>query len=372
MSGDSCVVVFPSAFAQGLLPLLAANVRRILEIKGQKFDSIRRDGPVIVVDAQDPVFASSAAALLSGVRRVAIARRVEKDPDVLVPAMAEVGSNLLLSTDRFLVKVEGSAKGFIPDDLEIAATSAIIGSGRSNGGPGTGSSYDRLLYTFLARNSAYVCIFSDECTGGMPYGSQRQEAVCCIFDELSAVSCLETLRQGYRVRMAVCYQKPRELMNLAKMVNQIIPRMVSRDVELNFFRVRPGAAGYLGYAAASLDASLLLATECGADHVSLPVSPLIHPPGFVDECILDTVGRGLTPVIPLGGMTDDLFRAAGQIGLEKHLSRIEKLAGLKAGRSKGYSRRDAPPLPPESRQRVLLQPGPNNVHDILDSLQADT
>ena len=31
--------------------------------------------------------------------------------------------------------------------------------------------------------------------------------VCCVFDELSAISCIETIKQGFDVKIIVCYNK---------------------------------------------------------------------------------------------------------------------------------------------------------------------
>lgn len=358
MNGNSYVVVFPSAPAGGRLRLLASNIRRILEIKDQGFDSISRDGPVITVDARDPVFASSAISLLFGIGKVAIAVRAGMEFEQLVRDMAEIGSNLLLGGDRFLVRVDGAAKGFIPRDLEIAATSAIIE--RSGAKPGTEERHDKVLYTFLARDHAYVCIFSDNGLGGLPYGSQGRDALCCIFDELSAVSCLETIRQGYRTKMIVCYRKPGELAGRVRIVTRIIPRTLSRRAELDFFRV--DVAGRGAYASACMDLAGDIAEERGISHVSLPVSPLLHPADFVDERISGAVRQGLRPVLPLGGMDEGLARAAREIGLELRMA-AQRLPGELADRA-GILRAAR-----VTCQRVTVRTGPNSLHDILDSLQ---
>jgi len=59
-----------------------------------------------------------------------------------------------------------------------------------------------------------------------------------VYDELSAVSCYETIKQGYDTKVIVCYRQKSELMNLAKMLNQIIPRLVQDKIELEFFNLK--------------------------------------------------------------------------------------------------------------------------------------
>ena len=353
MTADSYVVVFPSEFAQNMMQLLASNVRAALKSKELLFDSIGRDGPVITVKARDPVFASSAISLLFGIRRVAIATRTEYDYDSILKEMAEIGSRLLLAGERFLVRVEGAARGFVTKDLETAAAAAIIQKGGS-ARPGTEKKHDKLLYTFLARRSAYVCIFLDEGLGGMPYGC-RGSAVCPVFNELSAVSALETVRQGYSARMIICYRKKSGLLNLAKMASRIIPRMNEKQIELELYKTSGSARSFL-----PMEIAFHAAKELGIRHVSLPASPLIHESSCIDEMISRTVAQNLAPVLPLGGMDEGLYRAAREIGLERHLDRIRRLG--RAGGTEG-SLQDAL----KSKRAISLQAGPNILHDILDS-----
>ena len=153
---NSYVVVFPSPFARSKSALLASNVKKILKVKELAYDSIRRDGQIIIVDAKDPVFASSAIGLLYGIERVAIAKKVGNGFDETVKEMAKVGSSLLLREDKFFIKVGGVPLGTTVADLELAATSAIIESSSESGAlPGTANDHNRLLYTHVTKNA--VC-----------------------------------------------------------------------------------------------------------------------------------------------------------------------------------------------------------------------
>src|SRR3972149_592952 len=105
MSDNASVVIFPAVFAHNKLDLLVSNIKKILEIQNQKFQKIRKDNSVIVVEANDPVFASSAINLLFGIERVAIAKQVKNEYDTIVSAITKIGSNLLLKGDRFDVKI---------------------------------------------------------------------------------------------------------------------------------------------------------------------------------------------------------------------------------------------------------------------------
>ena len=78
MAVKSFVVVFPSAFSRQYVPALVRNIKRVLKLQNEPYTRVGRDGEVILVDAHDPVFASSAIGMLFGVEKVLIARQVGK------------------------------------------------------------------------------------------------------------------------------------------------------------------------------------------------------------------------------------------------------------------------------------------------------
>jgi len=235
VSENASIIVFPSIFAQNKINSLVSNIKDILKIKNQKFQSIRRDDSLIVVDANDPVFTSSAINLLFGIERVAIAKEVKNEFDTVVSAITKIGSNLLLKGDKFYVKVEGHSSGYLPKDLEIAATSSLIEKTSKLGAkPGTEQNNDKILYTYLTKKHAFVCIFTDKGLGGVPYNSQKEKIVCGIFDELSAVSCLETIKQGFDVKLVVIYNTKSELLDLVKILNKILSRTLHSKIDLEF------------------------------------------------------------------------------------------------------------------------------------------
>ena len=91
MNEVSYVVVFPTVFSRRHTRQLIRNVKDILRIRGQQFKSVRRDGDVVLVHANDPVFASSAIGLLFGIEKIAIARCVRNDFDGIVKEIASTG-----------------------------------------------------------------------------------------------------------------------------------------------------------------------------------------------------------------------------------------------------------------------------------------
>lgn len=377
MSDNASVVIFPSVFAKNKINSLVTNIRKILELQKQKFQKIRKDDSLIIVEANDPVFASSTINLLFGIEKVAIAKQVKNDFDTLVSSIAKIGMNLLLKGEKFYVKVEGQAKGFLPKDVEMAVTSSLIEKTSKLGSkPGSEDRYDKLIYTFLTKSNGYVCIFTDKGNGGIPNNSQNEKILCCIYDELSAISCLETIREGFNVKIIVCYQKESDLLNLVKIVNRIIQRTLESKIELKFFKIAntgSGAQSYLALIETVVEILLDVASREQINRISLPVSPLIFPQSFIDK-ISDRISKNkIIPHIPLSGIDENILESAKEIGLEKYLPRIEKLGKMKfdiSSKRTDNSKKIAQQAL-TTKKVVSITLGLNSVHDIIDSLKSN-
>jgi hypothetical protein len=368
MNEISYVVVFPNIFSKNKIPQLIKNIKNILKIKNQNYNSVKRDGDIILVNANDPVFASSAINLLFGIEKIAIARQVKNNFQNIILEITSIGGNLLLKGEKFLVKVEGISKGFLVKDIEIAATSSIIEK-KSNleAHPGTDENFDKLLYTYLTKNNAYICIFLDTGRGGIPYQSQNQQTICAIYDEISAVSCYETIKQGYDTKIIICYRQKSELMNLAKIINQIIPRLVQNKIELEFYhlKIKPnGIKNYLIYVNSILEIMLSYSNN----RISLALSPLIFSANFIDNSLNHVFSKKKIPIIPLTGVDNQLFEEAKEIGLERNIKKLEKIVSITSNEIPIYSKTEVISAL-KTKQIISLKLGPNNVHDILDSLE---
>lgn len=372
MEEVSYVVVFPTPFSKNKIPQLISNIKKILKIRNQEFKSIKRDGDVILVNSTDPVFSSSAINLLFGIEKVAIARQVKNEFNTVVSEITSLGGNLLLKGEKFLVKVEGTSKGFFPKDIEIAATSSIIEKKSKLGAnPGTEENHDKLLYTFLTKNNAYICIFMDNGQGGVTFNSPAQNTICSIYDEISAVSCFETIKQGFNSKIIICYRKNSELMNLAKTINQILPRLVQEKISIDFFQIKIKSTGVRNYLTFINSVTEVLLQEAKLEklsYVSLALSPLIFSQNFIDYSVKRIFQNNKLPILPLSGVDHKLFEDAKEIGLEKQLSKMKKIIQIKS--------KEIPKIPEidvkkalETKKTVDIEIGPNNVHDILDSFE---
>ena len=375
MKDEVLIVVFPSVFAKNKVNSLITNIKKVLRIQNQKFRKIRKEGDIIIVEADDPVFASSAINTLFGIDGVAIAKQITNDFESIVDGVSKVAKDIFLKGERFLLQIEGYAKGFTTKDIELAATSSLIEKTAGMGiKPGTNKKYDRKLYVRLTKLNAYICIYYDNGLGGVPNNSQDKEIICCIFDELSAVSCLETIKQGFDVKIIICYNKDSELLHLVKIVNQIIRRTVKPKINLDFYKIHDNKKlAQLLLTEITSKILIKIAATSGIKRISLGTSTLIHPIDFSESLSKQISDKNLIPYFPLSGLDDNVFESAREIGLEKYLNSIKKLGSTKFHNSKQPAKKIEKIVDDTimTKKTVSVNVGLNNVHEILDEIRPD-
>ena len=124
-----------------------------------------------------------------------------------------------------------------------------------------------------------------------------------------------------------------------------------------------------------------IAITNNAKRISLAISPLIYPVDFVESIIKQVYNKNLIPYFPLSGLDDNIFETAKEIGLEKYLSRIEKLGGFKIDRNRFVwfqgsiqNQKSLDVIVDEtikSKKTVSVNVGPNNIHEILDEVRSN-
>ena len=372
MQDNAFVVVFPSEFSKPKTNQLIKNIKEKLKIKEQKFQFIKKDDDIIVVHANDPVFASSAINQLFGIKKIAIARQTQNDLKSIVDEITRLGGNLLLKGEKFLVQVEGAAKGFVPKDVEIAATSSIIEKKSDLGStPGSENKFDKLLYTYITKKSAYVCIFLDQGHNGVPNFSQNQKIICPIFDEISAISCIETIRQGFEVKIIIPYRKKSELNKIAKILSKVITYTLQSYINLEFYKInsKQKISNQYNFLNSIGQLCQIVAKNSKIQRIALPLSNQIFPIEFTDSISKFVYKSGLISHFPIQGLEDDIRSMAREFVLEKYFAKINVYKDSKFARIEQTQFKNNASDALKNKQVISIKIGPNNLHDILDSIK---
>ena len=279
----------------------------------------------------------------------------------------------MLKGEKFYVNIQGVPKGYVTKDAELSATSSLIENNKSiNAKPGTEEKHDKMLFAYITKSNAYVSIFSDNGLGGTVNNSQKQKVVCGIFDEFSALACLETIKQGFEVKIAVFYQNESKLVNLVKILCKILPRTLQERSKIEFYTFTDLGSDLTSKNFLFAEILSKIAAREKISHVELPISPLIFPSAFIKKLKLKIFEFGLIPFIPLSGISLEIFENAKEVGLEKYVEKIEKVLRTKIEekRMKRLSGKAIDSIV-KNKKTANTKLGPNMVHEILDSLEAD-
>ena len=377
MSEKTVIVVFPTIFSLNKIDYLISNISKILKMKSQSYGKIQQNDSVIIIDAKDPVIASSIIGTLFGIDRIAIATEVENSFQSALSNIVKTGSNLLLKGEKFLIKVEGQTTHYMPKDLELAATSSLIEkTSHLETKPGSEMTYDKLLYTYLTKSHAYICIFIDKGNGGIPYNSHNEKILCCVYDEFSAISCLQIIKMGFEPKILVCFQSEPDLLNIVKMINQILSHIIQDRIELQFCKLSlksSGNSSILFKVAAITEVLSVLATRIKIERISVAVSSLIFPSWFIEYNAKLILKKNLVPWFPLLTVDNSIFENANELGLEKYMSKIQNLCKLKFKDNNMQQNkiRKISEITIKTRKIVTVKIGTKNVHDIIDSLKSN-
>jgi hypothetical protein len=373
MSEKMVLVVFPSIYSLNKMNNLATNISKILKIKNQQYDNIRKNESLIIVEATDPVLSSSTVNLLFGIDKIAIAKETSIDFDSVLSVITNTTLSLLLKGEKFYVKVDGKTKNFLAKDLEIASTTVLVEkSVTRDAKPGSESNHDRFVYVYLTDSHAYVCIFVDKGLDGLPYNSQKEQILCCIHDELSAISCLQTIKMGFEVKMLLCYCNESNLLKLVKILNKILSRIIEENIVLHICKMN-GSSGILTTITAITQVMISVASKEKIKRISLGISPMIFPASFCEYNLNLALQNKIIPWFSLSGIDSGIFENAKEIGLEKHITNLEDLC-KKHLNYKKISMSEVTKHARDALKTLKCIPvtiGPKNIHDIIDSLKSN-
>jgi hypothetical protein len=165
--------------------------------------------------------------------------------------------------------------------------------------------------------------------------------------------------------------KESELLHIAKMLNQIIHRMVKPKIDLEFYKVpidkKPAS---LLLTEITIELLSMIAISNDIKRISLSLSPLIYPIDFLENMVKLVYNKNLIPYLPLSGLDNNVITTAKEIGLEKYIPKIKKYGNAKFYDSKKPLKeiKKIVEKTVRNRKHISIKVAQNNVHDILDKI----
>ena len=373
MKEKAVLVVFPSIFSLNKIDVLEEDISNILKIKKQDFTVIRKNESLLIVETSDPVLVSSTINSLFGIEQTAIAKEVDSNFETTLSTIIDTSMNLLLKGDKFHIKVEGKSSRYLAKDLEVTATATLIEKSTDlQVKAGSEIEHDRLLYTYLTESYAYVCVFVDKGLGGIPYNSQKETIFCCIYDELSAITCLQSIKMGFDVKIIIGYSNDSDLLKTSKMINRMLSSIVQEKIQLYFCKI-PKIQDQLTKILIATNITMSVARSKKIKRIALSILPFVLPVWFVEYNTKVVFKNKLIPWIPLAGMDSSIIENSRQIGLEKYLTNLESLSKSKFSKNNISKKKIQNNVTKalKSLKSISIVVGPKNVYDIIDSLRTN-
>jgi hypothetical protein len=154
-------------------------------------------------------------------------KQTHNDFSNVVNMIRSVGQEIILSNEKFLVKVELYTVGFESlglkeKDIEFVASGQLAAELSSRGArPARPENIvDKLVQSY--KKYAYVCIETTSSLGGIPFGSQYNYVACSIHNQLSVSSCMASMRCGFLPEILLPYINKQDLKNKLRLCKSAI------------------------------------------------------------------------------------------------------------------------------------------------------
>jgi hypothetical protein len=363
---NSMLLVFPSAFSVNKISSLQSNVKEALEANGINCKNIFVEDSLVIADVDDAISAASVAKDLFGVEKVAVANRTGNKFNELVSALVDTGKKIIHRGDTFSVKVITKGTQYVGRDVEFATTASLMGELSGIDAKVVNENGSKLLYAYASRDTAYVCMFIDKGVGGLPTCSQNETVLCSVYDDLSALSCLLIIKNGFIPRI-VLLKGEDNVRVAARNLDVIARKLGKKRLKIEMATVDIPSSDLRSLLMEKLSAIILakLAAQYKIGFVALPLTAS-HPPRFVSE-LVQVVAKTAAPMLPLMFM-DDLGSAAHVLGLDGLIdSSVTNFDQLYA-KLKTVDINDIAVRAIESARSIDLEVGPNYLHDVIDSV----
>jgi hypothetical protein len=293
-------------------------------------------------------------AKIFGVAKVSIAVECESQFSAISKAITEVSRRAILQGQSFFVKVHLlQARDFAARDLEFAATGALASelAGVASPAKSEQEAGATTVVAYVGRR-AFISLKEYEGAGGALAGSLGS-ASCAITGSLSLASCIAACRAGFFLpELLLLYSDEDDLRRNAKLARSLAEKTGAKSQKIAIAKVAHAKDDRarmlpLDFAAARALASMK------SKNVILPLSLATHPQWFIEMAMKEIYDAGKVPLAPLMFSEMDAWKEEEEKQDARGVTRQEFMK-LKTAL--------------EKPRHVMLEVGPNYLHDIIDSV----
>ncbi len=375
---DDVLVVFPSVFSLNKIKKLIESIKKKIELK---FDvnKITTEKSCLVFEVDDVVDAAVLTADIFGIEKVAIAKRIPNEFKKIVTTIVNTGKKTILPGEQFFVRVQADypeTVGFTRSDIEFTSTGDLAAELSDISAHPAKNEYEatKIIFSYIGRESTYVCIHIYTGVGGLPFGSQNKKVACSIHNVLSATSCLMAVKCGYLPQILIVYSSEPELKENIRLFGSIAHRTSINTLKIRVTHIDL-SDDLNGNIRLMLQESIAIKilTVLPERNIILPLSASIHPFWFVEAIKRRTLFAGKTPFMPLLFLTDSIYHTVDDMHLKYKKQDINMLINNAVFKKEAYEKyqKKIDALSKDGKKNIKtisLKIGPNYLHDIIDSI----
>ena len=374
------LIVFPSSFSLNKKDELKAIINKKLQLSRIKVSKIVDEEACIAFEVTDAVEAAAITSEMFGIDKVAIAERIESGFNDVVNAIVNTGKQIILPREKFFVKVyssNGAKKtSYVGRDIEFASVGNLI----TELSPITVTpaknelEADKIILSYIGKDSAYVCLQTDKALGGLPFGYQNEKVICGIHNILSFISCMLAVKCGFIPELFILYTDEHDLKENAKLFGHIACKMDDKKHKIRLLRIDiPDRHDNHIKLMLQESISAGILTLLPGKRLIVPLSASIHPPWFVEAVMKKIVYSGKESWIPLMLLTTGIYHEAISMGLKDKIILIDTLINDMTFTKLEYKKHESmidtlSKVAIKNMKTISLNIGPNYLHDIIDSV----
>ena len=233
LSKDIKLIIFP--IHRHLLKDIKVSIIKTLKSNNVKSYKITTENSFLVLATQNYLYVFNLLSNSSGIKKIGLAVSTSNDIKNILGLILSVTKKIILSNERFQVKVVSENSDFISRDLEFMATGLIIDktkyqSLKPNNYKGINI---KKIYCYIGKLNSYVPIKLIDGIGGLPFNYNKKKIFSVYYNDYS-LNCIKTISNfGFIPEIFIVYSNVFDLSKKLKLLHPIFSKMGNRRISIS-------------------------------------------------------------------------------------------------------------------------------------------